>query len=195
MTGEFDRLRGAMTDLAEHGGSPDLYDRALRTSRRLGRRTALAVGSAAVATIVAVATGVALAGSPKAAPPPPIAPSPSVTPSSPAPEPPTTPTTTPPTTRARTPATTKLPRNGCPVTAATLDRVPGLPDGYRHTPDTVDCWRNWASAWDRGQEGDGMNLFRYNSTVGWRLHGQGSSFSCASLGIEIDPGDPPPFCF
>jgi hypothetical protein len=108
------------------------------------------------------------------------------------------PSSAPPSSRtAKPPPSTRsaaLPRNGCPVSAATLNRVPGLPAGYRITPDTVDCWKNWATGWDRKQIGDGMDLFRYTSGTGWRLHSQGSSFECDNLGIRVDPDDPPPFC-
>ncbi|MFC0031533.1 hypothetical protein ACFFMM_18610 [Micromonospora chaiyaphumensis] len=91
-------------------------------------------------------------------------------------------------------ATSERPEGGCPVTAATLDRVPGLPGGYRIAADTVDCWKGWATGWDRNQQGDGMYLFRYSTSQGWRVHGQGSAFDCATLGIPKDPDDPPPFC-
>jgi hypothetical protein len=69
-----------------------------------------------------------------------------------------------------------------------------MPDGYRITPDTVTCWKGWASGWDRNQQGDGMYLFRHSASVGWRIYGQGSTFDCAELGIRKDPNDPPPFC-
>ncbi|MEW2428752.1 hypothetical protein AB0877_12110 [Micromonospora sp. NPDC047644] len=81
------------------------------------------------------------------------------------------------------------------MTAATLNRVPGLPDGYRINPDKVVCWRDWATGWDPKQEGDGAYLFRYTPSRGWRIHGAGSAFSCADLGITKDPDDPPPFCY
>ncbi|MFI7606133.1 hypothetical protein ACIBTV_13505 [Micromonospora sp. NPDC049366] len=86
------------------------------------------------------------------------------------------------------------PEQGCPVEARTLDRAPGLPPGYRVSADTVECWRNWASGWQRDQAGDGMYLFRYTQQRGWRVHASGSSFDCAELGIPKDPDDPPPFC-
>ncbi|MFE9914662.1 hypothetical protein ACFYPG_05825 [Micromonospora sp. NPDC005553] len=72
--------------------------------------------------------------------------------------------------------------------------MPGLPHGDRITPDTVGCWRGWAFGWNRDQQGDGMYLFRYTASQGWRIHGQGSAFDCGDLGIEKDPDDPPPFC-
>jgi hypothetical protein len=97
-------------------------------------------------------------------------------------------------TGAATRPTSERPDDGCPVTAATLDRVPGLPDGYRINPDTVQCWKDWATGWDRNQQGDGMYLFRYGPSRGWRIHGQGSAFDCAALGSPKDPDDPPPFC-
>jgi hypothetical protein len=204
MTGDFNRLRGAMTDLAEHGGSPDLYERTLHTSHRLRRRNALATGGTAAAVVVAIGTGVALPGTHRPTPPP-VAQAPTAiptTPPSPAPSSgpssssstSSAPSTSTSPSRPATSATSKLSGHGCPVTATTLNRVPGLPDGYRITPDTVRCWKDWASGWDRNQQGDGMYLFRYSPSVGWRIHGQGSAFDCAELGIRKDSNDPPPFC-
>jgi hypothetical protein len=197
MTDDFTRLRGAMTDLAEHGGSPDLYERALHTSRRLRWRSALATGATAAAGVVAIVTGVALSGRLVPGPtPPPVAHSPTVIPITPPSPAPTSASPSPSLSTSTSPSrpASERPDDGCPVTAATLDRVPGLPDGYRITPDTVECWKDWATGWDRNQEGDGMYLFRYSPSGGWRIHGQGSAFDCATLGIPKDPDDPPPFC-
>ncbi|MEV1154773.1 hypothetical protein AB0J27_05090 [Micromonospora chokoriensis] len=80
------------------------------------------------------------------------------------------------------------------MTAATLNRVPGLPDGYRLSPDRVDCWRDWATGWDPNQQGDRAYLFRYTPSRGWRIHGVGSAFDCADLGITKDLDAPSPFC-
>ncbi|MFE9691445.1 hypothetical protein [Micromonospora sp. NPDC005806] len=200
MTDDFTRLRGAMTSLAEHGGSPDLYERALHTSRRSRRRSTLATSAAAAAGVVAIVTGAALSGGIPGPTPPPGAHSPNVIPTTPpSPEPtsgspsPSLSTATSPS-RPATTATSERPDGGCPVTAASLDRVPGLSDGYRISPDTVECWKGWATGWDRNQQGDGMYLFRYSPSRGWRIHGQGSAFDCATLGIPKDPDDPPPFC-
>jgi hypothetical protein len=200
MTDDFNRLRGAMNDLAEHGGSPDLYERALHTSRRLRRRSALATGATAAAGVVAIVTGVALSSGGVPGPtPPPGAQSPTVIPTATPPSPASAPpspsvsTSTSPSPAATRPASER-PGGGCPVTAATLNRVPGLPDGYRINPGTVGCWKDWAFGWDPNQQGDGMYLFRYSPSRGWRVHGQGSAFDCAALGISKDPNDPPPFC-
>ncbi|MEU4399437.1 hypothetical protein [Micromonospora orduensis] len=72
--------------------------------------------------------------------------------------------------------------------------MPGLPKGYRITPDRVQCWKGWATGWDTHQQSDGAYLFRHHPTHGWRIHSQGSSFSCTDLGITIDPNDPPGIC-
>ncbi|MEH1167360.1 hypothetical protein V6V47_18440 [Micromonospora sp. CPCC 205539] len=112
--------------------------------------------------------------------------SPAVTSSPPSP----TPTAVPSPSATRTPA-----GGGCPVTAATLDRVPGLPNAYRITPDTVRCWRGWAAGWDRNQKGDGLYAFQNTPDQGWRIKGQGSAIECEQLGIMIDSSDPPPFCY
>ncbi|MEV7328370.1 hypothetical protein [Micromonospora sp. NPDC093244] len=98
------------------------------------------------------------------------------------------------TSRPSAPAATTASATGCPVTAATLNRVPGLPEGYRINPDRVQCWKGWATGWDPDQQGDGAYLFRHTPTHGWRIHSQGSSFSCTDLGITIDPNDPPGIC-
>jgi hypothetical protein len=78
------RLRGALAELAEHGGQPDLYDRVVRTSRRLRRRAALTVAGAAASVAVAIGAGVAASpGGPlpvAPAPPPAISPQPAMRP-------------------------------------------------------------------------------------------------------------------
>ena len=80
------------------------------------------------------------------------------------------------------------------MSAATLDRAYRVA-GYEITPDTVECWRDWASGWDRNQAGDGLLVFRYAPGTGWRYHSAGSAIECANLGIRVDPDDPPPFCY
>lgn len=203
MTGDFDRLRGAMSDLAQHGGSPDVYERALHTSHRRHRRTMLATtGGVAAAVLVAVGAGVALGrGSPHAAPPATGQPFSSSTPS-PTPSLSLSPTVTPssmsssPSTSSRTsrpPAPhSSAPAGGCTVSATTLDHAPGarLPVD----PHTLRCWHNWVIAEPLNPPGDGSYLFRYTAKGGWRFYAEGSAFTCTDLGIQVDPKDPPPFC-
>jgi hypothetical protein len=55
MTDNFGSLRQAMSDLSEHGGSTDMYERSLRRSRRTQRR--IAVTSAAAAAVVLAVGG------------------------------------------------------------------------------------------------------------------------------------------
>ena len=56
MTDDFGSLRQAMSDLSEHGGTTDMYERSLRRSRQSQRRIAATTTAAAVV----VATGVVL---------------------------------------------------------------------------------------------------------------------------------------
>ena len=203
MTDDFPRLRGAMTDLAEHAGSTDLYERALHTSARLRRRTVLAAAGTAAIAVTVISVGVAVAGgTPRLAPPPP-AQSPTYVPSPPAsPGPSSAPSPTPPSSappsalpsRTATRQSTTDPDTGCP-TAATLERAAEMPSAHAITPDTVKCWKDWAWGWDRDLYGDGMDLFRYSRSGGWRYLGSGSAFECRALGIPKNPKDPPPFCY
>jgi hypothetical protein len=190
MSDDFGRLRGALTDLAEHGGSPDLYERTIRTSQRLQRQRVFAIGGVAAAVVVAIGVGVAAAGSPQAAPPPPAAGSPSAHPSA-APSV-LTHQTRPDTAVVTSPTGT----SHCSVAAATLNKA--LPaeykvNGFQLTQDTVRCWKNYAWATDSNWQGDGDALFRHSST-GWHFLSEGSALVCADLGVKVDPKDPPPFC-
>jgi len=83
---------------------------------------------------------------------------------------------------------------GCRVTAATLNRALHSSSGYRIDPRTVQCWHGWATGYDPYWVGDGDDLFRYNARTGWHFYGEGSAFECKTLGIKVDPQDPPPFC-
>lgn len=83
MTDNLGPLRQAMSDLSEHGGSADLYERSLRKSRRTQRRAALATGAAAVVVVFAVGGTVALAARHRAGPSAPPAAAPSAEPDCP----------------------------------------------------------------------------------------------------------------
>ncbi|GHJ17937.1 MULTISPECIES: hypothetical protein [unclassified Micromonospora] len=61
MTDNLGPLRQAMSDLSEHGGSADLYERTLRRSRQLHRRATVTTGAAAAALVFAVGGTVAFA--------------------------------------------------------------------------------------------------------------------------------------
>jgi hypothetical protein len=185
MSDDFDRLRRTMAELAEHGGSADLYERTLRTSRRLTRRrTALAGGAVAVA-VLGLGVPVALAGryrdaSPPTAPaPPPASPSPVRPSGSPVtPERPSTPVTT--------QGTSRSPSSGCPVSAAALRRVAGLPDDWRIDAGSISCVQGWAQgrpeAPTEAEQGDGMVLFRYADGT-WQKVAEGSAVDCATHGL------------
>ncbi|MBG0566628.1 hypothetical protein [Actinoplanes aureus] len=198
MTDEFGPLRQAMSDLAEHGGNTDLYERSLRTSRKLQRRTALVVGSAGVAVVFAIGGAVAVATANRPGPPTPAAtqpaaPStaptsaPSVAPTSAAPS--TTPPSSVPPTSSRTSNRPRYP--DCP-SAKTLEKLADLPKDWRFVPSSVECWKDWATAAPEGPNlGDGIYLFRYKAGTGWRFHSEGSGFICQELGITSGN---PPFC-
>ncbi|WP_307935775.1 hypothetical protein [Salinispora arenicola] len=102
-----DRLRLDLADLADEVNPVDLRDRALRTSRRLGIRRAVAT-SAAVVALIGAAAGTAFAVIPRADGPAPLpADSPSVISASPAPVPTADPAPSAPSTGA--PVTTEKP--------------------------------------------------------------------------------------
>ncbi|GHJ12232.1 hypothetical protein [Micromonospora sp. AKA38] len=97
-----DRLRFDLADLADEVTPVDLRDRALRTSRRLGIRRAVAT-SAAVLLVLAAATGTALAIRPDGSAPAPAVPSVTSTP------PPVEPTPTPSVEPSGTPSSSREP--------------------------------------------------------------------------------------
>jgi hypothetical protein len=189
MTDDLGPLRQAMSDLAEHGGSTDLYERSLHKSRQLQRRTAVATGAAAVAAVFAIGGAVALAAAGGPGPSTPVAtqpPAPSATPTSAAP---------PSSTSARPPSSTPASRRpkypDCP-SAKTLEKLVDLPKDWYLVPSSVECWRVWATAEPDGpNRGDGVYLFQYKSGTGWRFHSEGSGYDCDDLGITSGS---PPFC-
>ncbi|MBU2669888.1 hypothetical protein KOI35_40895 [Actinoplanes bogorensis] len=76
----------------------------------------------------------------------------------------------------------------CPP-AKEFEKLADLPEGW-HFP-SVKCWKSWAFAAPEGPGvGDGIYLFRYVSSKGWRYHSQGSGYMCEDLGIH----EPAPFC-
>jgi len=186
MTDNLGPLRQAMSDLAEHGGSTDMYERVLRKSRQSQRRTAVVAGAAAV---FAVGGAVAYATANRPGPPTPGAtqpPAPSAGPTSPATS--AAPSRTPPSPNW----TSNRPRYpGCP-SAKTLERLADLPKGWYFVPSSVQCWKGWAMADPEGPTpGDGIYLFQYQAGKGWRYHSQGSAYQCQDLGITSGN---PPFC-
>ncbi|GID97668.1 hypothetical protein ACFQFC_12910 [Amorphoplanes digitatis] len=198
MTDDFGPLRQAMSDLAEHGGSTDLYERALHKSRRSQRRTAVATSAAAAVAVFAVGGAIAFAG--RAGPRAPVAtrpPAPSAAPTSAAttaPSP-TPPSSTPPSSPSSTPSsvrTSDRPRYPACPSAKALEKLADLPKGWYFVPSSVECWKGWATADPEGPTpGDGIYLFQYKAGKGWRYHSQGSGYHCAELGITSGN---PPFC-
>ncbi|MBM2619479.1 hypothetical protein JIG36_28390 [Actinoplanes sp. LDG1-06] len=191
MTDDLGRLRQAMTDLAEHGGHADMYERTLRRSRRTQQRTRLATAGATAAAVVTIGGAIAYSSPDRPAPPviPPATqtPAPSPSPSSAAPS--ETPTSSPP--RSSAPTSHRPQYPDCP-SAKTLEELTDLPEDWHFIPSSVSCWHNWATAAPKGPTpGDGIYLFHYRSGTGWRYHSQGSSFRCQDLGITTGN---PPFC-
>ncbi|MGA5304789.1 hypothetical protein ACPCHT_33110 [Nucisporomicrobium flavum] len=204
-------LRQAMAGLAEHGGSTDLYDRTLRTSRRLARRRAIASGGAVAAAVLAIGVPVALAQRQQSpALPPATVPSVGATtaPTTPAPTATlsrtVTPTGTTPTRREtahrpsspRTSTSSRPAGTGCPVSAATLEKAADYPEGYRIKPADVRCSQGWATAAltapSPDQQGDGLVIFKYSPGAGtWKKVGEGSDIRCADFGMPKSTG----FCY
>jgi hypothetical protein len=198
MNDDLGQLRQAMSDLAEHGGDTDMYERTLHKSRQSQRRIRLAVGAAAAAVVFAIGGTVAFATANRPAPstpvatqtpaPAPTSAAPSVTPTSPAPST-TPPSSSVPPSSTRTSNRPQYP--GCP-SAKTLERLADLPTGWHFVPSGVRCWRNWATADPkRPTVGDGFFLFHYQAGTGWRFHSEGSGYHCKDLGITTGN---PPFC-
>jgi len=206
MTEELGPLRQAMSDLAEHGGHTDLYERTLHRSRQQQRRVALAGSAAVAAAVLAIGGGVAFIAADRPNPSTPIAtgqpapspaPTPTLTPSSPAPSSATPRSTAP----SRTAPSSKSPSStptsnqprypDCP-SPKTLERLADLPEDWYFPASGVDCWRTWATAEPAGPDrGGGIYLFRYTTGGGWKYHSQGSAYDCADLGITSGN---PPFC-
>jgi hypothetical protein len=191
MSDDLNRLRATMSELAEHGGSTDLYQRALDGSRRLGRRRAIMSTSAVAVAVLAIATPIALAQKPKAAPLPaaPAVPAPSPSPASvPSSDPHSSPS-------PRSPdSSPSHPANGCPVSASILQKVAGLDAGYQIDSSSIACEQNWATAGVTAptveQQGDGLIFFEYSATTGtWTKKGEGSSVPCGGeMGIPASTG-------
>ena len=150
MSDDLPELRRTMSQLAEHGGSTDLYDRTLRTSRRLGRRRAAASGAAVAAAVLAIGVPVALtqgqrspaipAATPSETPAPTVTPSRSVVPRTTTPTAPATHRETPDSRTSSKKKSSAPPDNdGCPVKAATLQRAADLPQGYRIDAPSIRC--------------------------------------------------------
>ena len=197
MTDNFGPLRQAMSDLAEHGGTTDMYERSLRKSRQVQRRAAITTGAAAAAAVFAIGGIIAVTTANRPGPSTPVvtqSPAPSVAPTS------APPSTTPPSpsssSHSKAPASSSRTSNrpqypDCP-SAKTLEKVANLPKGWHFVPSSVECWRTWATADPEGPTpGDGVYLFHYQPGVGWRYHSQGSAFDCQDLGITSGN---PPFC-
>ncbi|MBU2669886.1 hypothetical protein KOI35_40885 [Actinoplanes bogorensis] len=202
MSDDHERLRRAMSDLAEHGGGADLYERTLRKSRQSQRRARWAATGAAAVAVFAVGGAVAYATVDRSSPalPPAFSPSPSLStapssaPPSSAPPTPSPPhSSAPPSSSPHSSApTSDRPRYpDCP-SAKALEKLADLPKDWYFVPSSVKCWRDWAMADPEGPTpSDGIYLFHYKAGPGWSYHSQGSSYRCPDLGITSGN---PPFC-
>jgi hypothetical protein len=90
--------------------------------------------------------------------------------------------------------------DGCPVTAAALQKVMTLPAGWRIKASSIECSHGWAQAGvvapTPEQQGDGVVLFSYDDATGsWVDKGQGSSVDCAAFGIPERAGRDLSVCY
>ena len=206
MSDDLNVLRRTMAELSEHGGSTDLYDRTLHTSRRLGRRRAAASGAAVAAAVLVIGVPVALADRRQ----PPSLPTATIPAPSPAPSPSST-SAAPVEPKATTPKAQvthrETPRDrpssksssappdtdGCPVKASALQRAADLPDGYRIDASSIRCSKGWALAGliapSPDMQGDGEYVFEYDPDAGrWKKKGEGSAIRCGEFGIPKNTG-------
>ncbi|GAB1694274.1 hypothetical protein [Krasilnikovia sp. M28-CT-15] len=195
MSDDLSRLRQTMSELAEYGGSADLYEPTLRRSRRIGRRRAIVSASAAVVAVLAIGVPVAFAQQPGSPPfasrptggatgaPRPAAMSPSTTIPDPA--------------RPSSPGSRPAhAASGCPVSASTLQKAAKLSAGWKLDASSVKCKQNWAIADtvapSPDQQGDGMLFFKYDAGTGtWRKKGEGSAVECGAgdpMGVPASTG-------
>lgn len=170
---DFDPLRRALTDLSERAADADLYDRSLRTSRRLARRRRTFTGAAAVL----LAIPILLFGGNGSSQTPTY---PGAGPSSAA---------TPPT---ASPNATRLP--GCPVDSTKLytalqtntaitQNLPSSLSGLQG----VSCYQDYATALTKAPGADTASvLFHYDRTTSvWSAIDFGSSMTCDAVPAEI----------
>ncbi|MEV7989875.1 hypothetical protein [Micromonospora sp. NPDC085948] len=156
MTDNLGPLRQAMADLSEHGGTADMYERALRTSRQAQRRMAVTTGAAAVAVVFAIGATVAVAANRR-----------SDTPSPP----------------ASAPTSAGSQGLGCPSTQ-TLGNLVELPEGWSFAPRDVECVETWAAAdVQRSDASSVIYLFHHTAGTGWRYHDQGNGWDCTDLDL------------
>ena len=155
MTDDLGPLRQAMSDLSEYGGATDMYEPALRRSRKQQRRTAVATGAASVAVVFAIGGTVAVAIRHR-------------------PDPPTPPGST---------RTSDGPQNpNCPSTT-TLGTLVELPSGWSFAFREVECVETWAAVDVQRPAGDVVYLFHYTAGTGWRFQDQGTGWDCDDLGL------------
>ncbi len=154
MTDDLGPLRQALSDLSEHGGTADLYERTLHTSRQSQRRATIAASCAATAVVFAIGGTVTFAATHRPAPPAPPAAAPS---------------------RPGNP--------DCP-TIATLEDLVELPADWSFTPAGVKCVQDWAAADVKRPTGGNVRyLFHYTTATGWRYNDQGTTWNCKDLGL------------
>ncbi|WP_444947881.1 hypothetical protein [Micromonospora ureilytica] len=156
MTDNLGPLRQAMSDLSEHGGTADMYERALRRSRQSQRRVAVTTGAAVAAVVFAIGGTVAFATRQR-------------------PDPSTPPAST---------RTSAGPQNlNCPSTQ-TLGTLVELPAGWSFASREVECVETWAAADVRRSDATGViYLFHYTTGTGWRFQDQGTGWDCKDLGL------------
>ncbi|MEU7981771.1 hypothetical protein AB0B63_24975 [Micromonospora sp. NPDC049081] len=155
MTDDLGPLRQAMSDLSEHGGSADLYERTLRRSRQTQRRATIATGVAAATVVFAIGGTVAFVAGHR-----PDASTPAAAPSGAGPGQP-----------------------DCP-SVETLGSLVELPPDWSFASPQVQCVQTWATADVKRPSGGNIRyLFHYTAEVGWRYQDQGAGWDCKKLGL------------
>lgn len=186
MNEDHELLRQTMSDLAEHGGNTDLYDRTLRASRRLGRNRWIATISGLAAAILVIAAPIAVANVKRAAPPAIVAVTPTITtpvPTQPVTSAPSVPPSSP--TGETSTGTAKGNSSGCPVTAAKLDKARTARSGgtMENPIAEIECHSGYATGRYFSDSADTETaIFQYSANnEKWKWLGSGSAGFCESL--------------
>ena len=153
MTDNLGPLRQAMSDLSEHGGSTDMYERSLRKSRQAQRRATIATSASAAVVVFAIGGTVAWAANHRSSSLPP----PAAAPSSAEPD--------------------------CPSIETLGNLVELPPDwSFASTKvQCAQTWA--AADVKRPAAGNVRYLFHHTPGTGWRYQEQGTDWKCKDLGL------------
>lgn len=153
MTDNLGPLRQAMSDLSEHGGSADLYERSLRKSRQSQRRAMLATGAAVVFALGGTIAFLSGHRPDRSAPP------------------------------AAAPSDAGPTNPDCPPVEAlrNLVELPAGWSFTSTKVQCAETWA--AAEVKRPAAGNIRYLFHFTAGTGWRYQEQGTGWSCKELGI------------